>query len=518
MASSLDNLMDEWVTDSNEAFYLNLTRSTSSKDKPQRVLDEPFNPSFTYEIYGDEQKLVGYKEPAIYLDFRANDLTPSLDIQFKQKLDLATIIPEFEQVDLEEPLKDILPSYVFESSENNHVPGPDPTSQAWTPPGKLIRSFKQQGKDYEIWGASLADPRALQIFRNMQILVILFIEGGSQLELDEPWTLDRWTLYLMYEVTPLKNSSASPYTIAGFSTSYRYWVFPTLEVMRAIKAIPSPPASDSGHVTDYHTHLTQDPKTHLINEQINTLEVQSRERISQFIILPPYQRRSLGSELYETIFGVLVKVSNVWEIPVEDPSEAFDAMRDYSDMAYLRRMSSFEALSLASSIPPDKMRKDAPIPRDLILGNGADLDAIRHESKIVPRQFNRLVEMHLLSTIPTLSRSTARLTRKDKSSNENDRKYYFWRLAVKDRIYRQSADVLDQLEDHAEKVQKLEDAVDNVVDEYSERLQGIDKRVGKGPQESQNSANKLAKRKRVVVDDDDEDDADSVASSKKIKA
>lgn len=384
-----------------------------------------------------------------------------------------------------------------------------------------MHSFTLHGKKYEIWSANMADPAAKRLFQNMQILTLLFIEGAERLELNEQWSLERWTLYLLYEVTPIEEE-CSPYTLAGFSTSYRYWIFPTFDVMRYTKSLPSPPESTNGEAGSYTgPHLTQDPETYLFNEHIDPLETPSRDRISQFVILPPYQGQSLGARLYETIFGDLVKKPYVYEIPVEDPSEAFDAMRDYSDIIYLRKMPAFQSLSLPSTLPPESLRKDAPIPRDQILGNGVDLEALRHEAKIVPRQFNRMVELHLLSTIPSSNRNKARITRKDKSSNENDRKYYFWRLALKARVYQQNADVLEQLEDATERVDKLEETVDSMQKEYEERLQGIEKRAKWNVGEIQNGDSSRSKRKRVVVEDDEDEWEDmedaSVASSKKMK-
>lgn len=368
----------------------------------------------------------------------------------------------------------------------------------------------------------------------MEILVLLFIEGASKLELDDAWTYDRWSLHLLYEVTALEDPTVSPYTIAGFATSHRYWIFPTLEVLRSTKSLPSPPASSNGDATEQKLPRLElapegDRESRLFKDTLDPLQAPSRERISQFLILPPYQGQSLGSRLYETLFGYYVNMPNIYEIPVEDPSEAFDAMRDYSDIVYLRTLPAFKNLSIASSLPPEVLK--GPIPREQILGNGTDLTALRHESKIVRRQFNRLVELHLLSTIPPSHRNRARLTRKHKASNENDRKYYFWRLAVKDRIYQQSADVLDEMrkDDPKDVVDKLEDTVDEVVKEYEDRLKGIDARE-KWASSSKNSRNAggrgrelplPSKRKRTVVEDDEDDwedeDEQSVASSKKVK-
>jgi histone acetyltransferase 1 len=503
---------DLGVTSSNDCFFINLYR-TGSDGKPEVVFDEPFNPSFTYTVIDEQETITGYKDPQIELDFRANDLKPKLKIGYREKLELKDI-PDITQVNL---TPELITKHFPEQTEDDATA----TSTEWKPPGELLQSFAVGGKQYEIWKSPLVNDAARQIWKNMRILVLLFIEGATTEGLDDEDTLDRWFLYLLYEVTPLRKAATTPYTLAGFSTSYRSWIFPTFDIMRATKQLPSPPPEGNGEVTTYTPpRLTQDPTTLLVNEKLNRLETTSRERISQFLILPPYQGQSLGARLYDTIFEDLVAKPFILEIPVEDPSEAFDAMRDYSDIVYLRKLSSFQSLSVASTLPPKALRKDAPIPRNQILGNGVDLEKLRHETKIVSRQFYRMVELHLLSTIPPLNRNRARITRKAKSSNENDRKYYFWRLALKHRIYGQNADALDQME-VSEKVEKIEAAVDNQQEEYEERLEGMDKREYFAARDASDGAPAKSKRKRAIIEeDDDSEDIDtaSVASSKRTRA
>jgi histone acetyltransferase 1 len=505
------------VTNSNECFHISLYRTTN-EDGPERILDS-FHPSFTYTVIEENETIAGYKNPSIELDFRANDLKPKLKISFDQELDLKKISPDLNQIDLSPELfREYLPESIDDAT--------DDTSADWKPPGECASTFTLDGKQYEIWKASMTDSTARRIWTNMKIMVLLFIEGATTEGLDDEDTFDRWSLYLMYEVTPLANTALSPYTLAGFSTSYRCWIFPTFDIARATKLLPSPPASSNGDAGRYSPpRLTQDPTTFQINEKINVLEQSSRERISQFLILPPYQGQSLGSRLYETIFHDLVTKPYIYEIPVEDPSEAFDTMRDYSDIKYLRKLTSFQEMSIATSVSPALLRKDVDIPRDQILGNGKDLEELRHEAKIVTRQFYRMIELHLLSTIPPNNRSRARITRKAKSSNENDRKYYFWRLALKHRIYSQNRDTLDQMEDSSERVEKLESAVDSQQEEYEERLEGLEKRESLEADEAATpAAGARGKRKRAVVVEDDEDDEwedmdkASVASSKRMRS
>ncbi|KAF2015454.1 histone acetyltransferase type B [Aaosphaeria arxii CBS 175.79] len=498
--------LDEWIHEANECVHINLRRPS---EKAERVFDESFNPEFTYPILGEEQKIIGYKAPRIALEFRANDMKPTLDVQFKQKIDLSTMLPDgAEQVDIEAAFDSFIPTPSSEPSEK------DPESASWTPPGTLSQKFERHGKKYEIWKASLADPAALEIWRNMQILVLLYIEGASMLELDEDWTYERWTLYLLYEVTPLSDSSVSPYSLAGFSTTYRYWIFPTTGIKKALNSIPSPPASANEDTA------STEPGKFPFAEQIDPLQEPARERISQFLILPPYQGQSLGSRLYTTIFGELVKLPNIYEIPVEDPSETFDKMRDYADIDYLRTVPSFSALAIASTLPAENLKKDSPVSRDQIFNNGGDINALRLETKIVKRQFNRMMELHLLSTIPSPHRTAARITRKEKASNENDRKFYFWRLAVKERIYQQHADALGQIEDPSERIEKIEGALESQLEEYIERLEGLEKRSNGDSSASGGPAPGLLKRrhKRVIEDEDDwEDEDDESVSSKRAR-
>lgn len=93
------------LVDSNEALNLNLVRA--GKD----VFEEPFGPTFTYPIFGEDEKIFGYSDLLLNLRFRAHDLKLSLDIQWDKKWQP---IGETKAMDLKEMLKDfILPGAVY---------------------------------------------------------------------------------------------------------------------------------------------------------------------------------------------------------------------------------------------------------------------------------------------------------------------------------------------------------------------------------------------------------------------
>ena len=211
------------------------------------------------------------------------------------------------------------------------------------------------------------------------------------------------------------------------------------------------------------------------------------------------------------------------EITVEDPNEAFDDLRDYCDYAQLTSNGTFAQIKLETSIDPklSANKIGVRVPTSHLLDKPL-LETLRHKNKIAPRQFYRLVEMHLLSQIAPHARQagTSRLTQRGRSSNLDDRAFYYWRLLVKQRIYKQNKDVLIQL-DRGERADKVEQTVGEVAGDYERLLRGIEKwktaeressGIGiKGSKDAAAASSAEGKRdrgKRKIISDDDEDGDD----------
>lgn len=102
------------ITNGDECFELNLTRP--SKDAaPEPIFSESFNPAWTYAFFGEEQEIIGYKDPSIQLSFRANDMKPSLQAGFEEKVELPEHVysEKHLKVDLETVFKEYLPACMF---------------------------------------------------------------------------------------------------------------------------------------------------------------------------------------------------------------------------------------------------------------------------------------------------------------------------------------------------------------------------------------------------------------------
>lgn len=69
-----------------------------------------------------------------------------------------------------------------------------------------------------------------------------------------------------------------------------------------------------------------------------------RYRISQVLILPPYQRQGHGRRLYDLIYNQCLARPDVRQVTVEDPNDEFQTLRDLADVARLREaMQSLQA-------------------------------------------------------------------------------------------------------------------------------------------------------------------------------
>jgi histone acetyltransferase 1 len=295
-----------------------------------------------------------------------------------------------------------------------------------------------------------------QMVSRIQILVSLFIEAGTPLDLDED--ASRWTVFLLYKREPaVDNSSQASYVFAGYCTVYRFFLYKP----------PTPPSSPPENGSAVKEDLD------LGDGNFDISKLPCRTRISQFIILPPFQGKGNGRGLYSAIYKEYLKHPQTVEITVESPNEAFDVLRDVADLNYLRRQPEFTSLKINTAI---KLPKDGVVPRDIIDQQKAE--ALRRKLKIAPRQFSRLVELQLMSVLPTSIREDFNLENvptKVQLTREQQHQYNLWKLLVKTRIYRQNKDVLSGLE-VSSRTGELNKAAGDVQFEYSSILALVETR------------------------------------------
>ncbi|KAI0177287.1 histone acetyltransferase type B catalytic subunit [Pestalotiopsis sp. NC0098] len=484
---------EEWIADASEALTISLVQPRESG--LQKL--ESFNPAFTYAIFGEEERIFGYKGLKINLSFNASDMRPNLSVASTKKFQT---LGEAEAFDIVGTLKEYLPGVAFQNKKDfeaaaNAVPA------GWTPPGKLVKTIERDGETYEIWKGNLAEQSVKQLVKRLQILVLFFIEGGSYIgedaegNEDPEYSLARWDVYFLYKKQAV-DIARNEYIFHGFSTVYKFWMFESLTP-------PSTPPKLLEPKVDQSWEL---PKGDL-----SYSEIPHRARISQFVILPPYQGKGCGAMLYNTIFGTHLNDALTKELTVEDPNEDFDLLRDLCDMKYLRaNVPEFAELSVTSDISvPQKggilhhnlqvtHANSATSPKAIV--DVEVLDSIRKKTKIAPRQFHRLVEMHLMSKLPPSVRPVPATTdesmsppKTGKPSEADKNAYTLWRLLLKQRLYRRNIGILAEFET-TERIIKLNETLENVEWEYARILERLEApRPGK--QNDEDVTNEKGKRK-----------------------
>jgi len=91
------------------------------------------------------------------------------------------------------------------------------------------------------------------------------------------------------------------------------------------------------------------------------------------------------------------------------------------------------------------------------------------------------------------------LIKKHNADNEYDRRYYWWRILVKQRLYKRSRDILIQL-DLSDRIQKLEETLANVEEGYEVLLKGFDKKRRSVSELSLEDNDIINAKKATVVD------------------
>lgn len=354
-----------------------------------------FPPKFTYPIFGDSEQIFGYKNLRIDLAFDCLSLKPLLTYKFSEKL--SEDVKKIEDI-----VSPFLPKDDFIlKSETKWLDAID--SEAFQlPKEKIIKTYFEEDNKFDIYKFKLSDDKVgMRLHLRMQIFVLLYIEAGSYIDSKDPL----WDLYVIYRTV---KGGTKP-TFVGFSTTYEHF-----------------------HYEGFEKHDSK-----------NVSEMKFRGKISQFVILPPFQSQGHGKRLYEEIADRWLKDERCMEITVEDPSEEFDDLRDRCDV---QRLLNAEIINQLTALPIDNKWKND----------------IRKTVKIRKRQFDRCLEMCLVWLITN--------KKGDWIGNLNEKGL---RLEIKKRVYLKNKDSLDELElpDLRDKLQgafeRVREDYDRVVDKIS---------------------------------------------------
>ncbi|KAF3159867.1 histone acetyltransferase 1 [Orbilia oligospora] len=389
---------DEWtIPNASGAITISLIPPSSF---PASKSAESFHPTYTHQFFENEA-IYGYKNLAVNLKFRQDDMSPSLKVTYDEKLSAPGGSTGGDEVTIDE-VEDVFKEYLPEGTPESLAVAPS----TFTPPGTIIHTYPSASTSstFEIYHTNLSDPTTQAIIKNSQLLVPLFIEAGSAIDLSDPeeYLRDRWDVFFLYEHLP-----NDQFSFVGYCTVHKYWYF-TLN------------------------HMDEKEFPH-----------QYRARISQFLILAPYQGNQHGKTLYEIIVDEYLSSDRVKEIVVEDPSDRFEKLRDLCDYQRLKKQSLINDEAVETLLGRKKSREW--------------IDTERAKAKMPMRQFQRIIELMLLEHI---------LITKGPKYDEQLERYMTY---VKDRLYRHNKDILMQLE-REERSEKLHETYERVHSDYEAYL------------------------------------------------
>ncbi|KAG1808512.1 acyl-CoA N-acyltransferase [Suillus variegatus] len=408
--------MVDWTADANDALTLSLVRAEEDRQVPgSEETSEEFHPTFTYP-----------------LRFASGSLAQYLSVRYAQKLDASTTVDNVEDI-----LKEFIPPD-YDTDGAAFLTRVEEDAVSFQPIGSVVHTYTRpvpntsgsgsatrEAVEHEVYHVSVMstfcheilprrvqatwnDPGFRKYHRRMQLFILLYIEAGSYINEDD----DTWHFFVSYEKRKRQDGTKT-YHFIGYSSVYKFYCFPE----------------------------------------------KHRLRLSQFVIVPLYQHRGHGSELYKTIYDYVLLNPLISELTVEDPAEGFEDLRDRNDLRMLLANENFmkegfgnEAVSHSGG----KVRKRKTHVRanpvgassGMVKGTGkmgppmdkAWSETFRTQLKVAGRQWQRLMEMLILRHFNPADIQAARA----------------YRLQVKERLYRFNFEILAQLEKE-ERLEKLEE-------------------------------------------------------------
>ncbi|KAF6215715.1 hypothetical protein GE061_000046 [Apolygus lucorum] len=300
-ARDIFGLNDGFVTDANEAVFFKLIRSESDlrTEDPNSLNDtKVFHPAMCHQIFGEEEKIYGYKNLKISIYYTAAHLNIYVGVKHDETASTCSP-PNIEKV-------------IFEKYETSYTTNLDEyeknldKEKSFKPPGTMLKSFKLEGHDttssFEIYHCTTQTPEWMDYHSRLQTLILWFIDAASYIQAD-----DHWRFFVLYEKYISPVSKETQYAFVGYTTVYEYYAYPA----------------------------------------------NIRPRISQMLILPPFQKMGLGAVLLNSIHEHYSTVKEVLDITVEDPSTDFQYTRDFVDCCQCKKLPSFTKEKLMGRFSDD---------------------------------------------------------------------------------------------------------------------------------------------------------------------
>ncbi|XP_035658310.1 histone acetyltransferase type B catalytic subunit-like isoform X2 [Branchiostoma floridae] len=292
------NELESFVCRANDVIDIKLVRQESDLENNKTT----FRPELTHQVFGETENIFGYKDLVVKLYYTAGRLTTYLNMSYSQKVDPV----RHEGMQADEVLKNIAekipPGFCTNIDDFSMY---IPKEATFQPYGTLLHSYKREteggDRQFEIYKADMSIPGFREFHERLQMFVLWFIDAGSFIDVDD----EKWNYYLIFEKYACDGNHR--YATVGYLTAYSYYAYPD----------------------------------------------KLRPRISQVLVLPPFQRLGHGVELLQTAYRDMRENNDVLDITVEDPSEEFLRLRDFVDCMNCKVLPAFSPQLLQDGFTAD---------------------------------------------------------------------------------------------------------------------------------------------------------------------
>mmetsp|Transcript_23975 Transcript_23975/g.52458 ORF Transcript_23975/g.52458 Transcript_23975/m.52458 type:complete len:574 (-) Transcript_23975:376-2097(-) len=320
-----------FIDDAAEVIQFHMLESTTKEQLEQEIERGgiEFNGEFFHQHFGEEEKIKGYLDLQIDVWFSGHTYHTWIDMKWAKKKPgadkLAAIFKEHfpaackSKEEMIESIVSTLNTKVDISKSEVVASVPTTSSGSVLITRQRIAVCQENALDKEMAEYIRA------VHDRLEPLLLFFVDGVSRIDNDDP----KWELLLA--VRQKDN------LVMGMQTCYNFWAFPDRKLCKR-PASSTPGAAvaraEGAPGQERDEAAAVGPRDELEALQLYDVEdVQSfkRLRLSQVLVMPPFQGLGLGKKMLQIAYQMAVDRGCI-DLTVEDPSPNMQRMREKTEV------------------------------------------------------------------------------------------------------------------------------------------------------------------------------------------
>ncbi|KAK9756821.1 hypothetical protein RND81_01G123000 [Saponaria officinalis] len=313
----------------------------SSKEEAEAGTGHQIDPVDLNIFFGDDGKIYGYQGLKIVIWVSSLSFHAYTDITYESTADRGKGITDLKAV-----LQDMFAENIVEKKDDffQTFSTEKQCISSAVSKGEILRQNTSNGNsdlNIEVIRLVMGDMSAGLLYSRLVPLVLLLVDGSNAIDVTD----SNWEMYAIVQRTTDPQGD-NPTKFLGFAAAYRFFHYP-----------------DS-----------------------------LRLRLSQILVLPPYQQKGYGRHLLELLNQVAIS-ENVYDLTVEEPVESLQRIRYYIDVPRLLSHSSVKPAvdAVVSRLKEANLSKRTQTSQ--FLPPPAVVDDVRKSLKINKKQFTQCWEI-----------------------------------------------------------------------------------------------------------------------------